>query len=72
MAKRKWQGGIEPGVLRGARVSNMKTERETDTELLAEVARMTADEFRARYIKGPNADTLMAEYLAAKSRQGTK
>jgi hypothetical protein len=67
--ERKFAGGIEPGSLRGRRPIP-KSQTQSDDEIISEVARLSADEFKARYIKGPGAEKLMEEYMAAKNRKG--
>jgi hypothetical protein len=69
MSKVNGRGGIEPGSLRG-RAPAPKSQTQTDADIIAEVASLSANEFKAKYIKGPNAAKLMEEYVAAKNRRG--
>jgi hypothetical protein len=65
----KINGGLMPGLL-GGRVTHTKAD--TDAGILSEVARMTASEFTAKYIKGPNAQKNMEAYNAAKAAKEDK
>lgn len=67
--ERKFAGGIEPGSLRGHRPL-ARSQTQSDADIIAEVAGLSADEFKAKYIKGPNAAQLMENYVAAKHRKG--
>ena len=64
----KFNGGLMPGQFASGRP--IRTEVDTGADILSEVARMTAAEFRAKYIKGPNAQKNMEAYNAAKAAKG--
>jgi hypothetical protein len=64
----KFNGGLMPGQFGGGRP--IRTEADTGADILSEVARMTASEFRAKYIKGPDAQKNMEAYNAAKAAKG--
>jgi hypothetical protein len=62
-------GGLEPGSLHGGRGQEVSSEVDTDSQIISEVSRMSAAEFKKKYITGPEAVANMAAYTAAVERR---
>ncbi len=68
--KKRSSYSIEPGTLRGRR-SESRSSIDPDAELLAEVAKMDAAQFKqSRFMKGPDAKENFDRYREALARKG--